>query len=116
MGKSKILMSLIILILLSFFKLTGISAQNNSVINDSIYSDILKEERSIKIIMPDNYKSGSSERYEVIYLTDGEWVAELFPFIYKFARGARRPYRYFSVESAQCAEGCFAYRGNLHVQ
>lgn len=87
MGKSNILMGLIILILISFFQLTGISAQNNSVINDSIYSNILKEERSIKVLLPDNYKSGSSERYEVIYLTDGEWVAELFPFIYKFARG-----------------------------
>ncbi len=87
MGKSNILLGLIILILISFFQLTGISAQNNSVINDSIYSDILKEQRSIKVLLPDNYKSGSSERYEVIYLTDGEWVAELFPFIYKFARG-----------------------------
>ena len=87
MKKSNLLQCLIILILISFFRFTGISAQNNSVINDSIYSDILKEERSIKVILPDSYKPGSSEKYEVIYLTDGEWVVELFPFIYKFAKG-----------------------------
>jgi len=106
----------VLLTFVFFFQLASISAQNNFVINDSVYSNILKEERSVKVILPETYKPGSSEKYEVIYLTDGEWVAELFPFIYKFARGARRPYRYFSVESAQCAKGSFANRGNLHVQ
>lgn len=76
----------VLLIFVFFLQLTSISAQNNSVINDSIYSEILKEQRSVKVILPDNYKPGSSVKYEVIYLTDGEWVAELFPFIYKFAK------------------------------
>ena len=87
MMKRTVLQGGVLLILVFFFQLTSISAQNNSFINDSIYSDILKEERSVRVLLPDNYKSGSSERYEVIYLTDGEWVVELFPFIYKFARG-----------------------------
>jgi predicted alpha/beta superfamily hydrolase len=87
MMKRNLLQGLVSLIFVLFFQSTGVSAQNNSVINDSIYSDILKEERSIKVIMPEAYKPGSSEKYEVIYLTDGEWVADLFPFIYKFAKG-----------------------------
>ena len=31
-------------------------------------------------------KPHASEKFEVIYLTDGEWVVNLFPFIYKFAQ------------------------------
>jgi hypothetical protein len=64
MGKSNILLGLIILILISFFQLTGISAQNNSVINDSIYSDILKELRSLRFSC--RITTNRSWRYEVI--------------------------------------------------
>ncbi len=61
-------------------------AQETQVINDSIYSSILKEQRSIKIVLPENYKPGSDEKYETIFLTDGEWILEPFSFIYKFAK------------------------------
>jgi predicted alpha/beta superfamily hydrolase len=62
------------------------NAQNSAIINDSLYSKILNEERSVKVILPDTYKPGSDEKFEVIYLTDGEWVSDLFPFIYNFAK------------------------------
>jgi predicted alpha/beta superfamily hydrolase len=62
-------------------------AQERTVISDSIYSNVLKEERSIKILLPDTYKPGSTDKYEVIYVTDGEWATDLFSFIYKFAQG-----------------------------
>lgn len=61
-------------------------AQDHSVINDSIYSGILKEERSVKVLLPDNYKPGSPDKYEVIYITDGEWAMEPFSFVYKWAK------------------------------
>jgi predicted alpha/beta superfamily hydrolase len=61
-------------------------AQDRPVISDSIYSNILKEERSIKVLLPDTYKPGSADKYEVIYLTDGEWAMDPFSFIYKFAK------------------------------
>jgi predicted alpha/beta superfamily hydrolase len=61
-------------------------AQDSPVISDSIYSSILKEERSIKVLLPDTYKPGSAEKYEVIYLTDGEWAMDPFSFVYKFAK------------------------------
>lgn len=64
-----------------------ITAQGFTEINDSIYSSILQEQRSLKIFIPDTWKKDSTEKFEVIYLTDGEWVKELFPFIYKFAKG-----------------------------
>jgi len=61
-------------------------AQEGKVISDSIFSMALNEWRSVKVVLPENYETGSKEKYEVIYLTDGEWVVNLFPFIYKFAR------------------------------
>ncbi|MGB8489641.1 MAG: alpha/beta hydrolase-fold protein [Bacteroidales bacterium] len=84
--KRNLLQSLALLIFVLFFQLTNAYAQNNQV-NDSIYSDILKEERSVKVFLPETYKPGSAEKYEVIYLTDGEWAMDLFSYIYKFAKG-----------------------------
>ncbi len=55
-------------------------------INDSIYSEILNEQRSIKVFLPESHDPNSSQTYEVIYITDGEWAHTLFPFVYKFAR------------------------------
>lgn len=63
-----------------------ISAQGFTEVNDSIFSTILQEQRSLKVFIPDTWKKESTEKFEVIYLTDGEWVKELFPFIYKFAK------------------------------
>ncbi len=63
-----------------------VNAQEKSMIKDSIFSDALQEKRLINILLPESYQPGSDDKYEVIYLTDGEWVEELFPFIYKFAQ------------------------------
>lgn len=64
-------------------------AQDHPVIRDSIYSKILEEERSIKVLLPDAYKPGSAEKYEVIYLTDGEWCMDLFSCVYNFAQSEK---------------------------
>jgi predicted alpha/beta superfamily hydrolase len=84
--KRVILNCLLAIIPALLFNVPGVYGQNAQVINDSIYSKILNEERAIKVILPDGYKPGTSEKFEVIYLTDGEWVLEFFPYIYKFAK------------------------------
>jgi predicted alpha/beta superfamily hydrolase len=85
--KKNVPLSLLTLSLFTFLQTFSVcSAQDNSVISDSIYSGILKEERSIKVLLPDNYKPGSPEKYEVIYITDGEWAMEPFSFVYKWAK------------------------------
>lgn len=73
----------IIIILISIS--CALYAQERQAISDSIYSDVLKEQRPIKVLLPETYKPGSADKYEVIYLTDGEWLVNLFPFIYRFA-------------------------------
>ncbi len=62
-------------------------AQEHSGISDSISSSILKEQRSLKVVLPEAYKPGSADKYEVIYVTDGEWATDLFSYIYTFAQG-----------------------------
>lgn len=83
--KRIVLITTLILILISE-AICIVYAQENHVISDSIYSNILKEERSIKIQLPESYNPGSDDKYGVIYVTDGEWAMNLFSFIYKFAQ------------------------------
>ena len=65
----------------------AVFAQERIAISDSIYSNVLKEQRSIKVLLPESYKPGSTDRYEVIYVTDGEWAMDPFSFDYKWAQG-----------------------------
>ena len=61
-------------------------AQQPTVINDSIYSNVLKEWRKIKIRLPEGYKPGDSTRYDVVYMIDGEWSYDVFHMIISLQR------------------------------
>ena len=63
-----------------------IAAQEFSTIRDSIYYEAQKEQRILEIILPQNLNPESNERYEVIYILDGEWNINLVPYIHGFAR------------------------------
>lgn len=43
------------------------------IIRDSIYSDILREERTLEIVLPFHYSAQEASKTGVIYVTDGEW-------------------------------------------
>jgi len=75
---------LFIAILFMVFRVDNINAQDQSEISDSIYSKELGEMRTLKIKIPENFKPGSADKFEVIYITDGEWSMEMFSNIYKF--------------------------------
>jgi predicted alpha/beta superfamily hydrolase len=64
-----------VLLLILFFCAKGSFAQLPvlPVIRDSIYSDILKEVRTIEIVLPEHYSSPAGEKPGVIYVIDGEW-------------------------------------------
>lgn len=47
------------------------------LIQDSLYSNVLNEQRNIRIILPKEYDPNSEKRYDVIYVVDGESVAEI---------------------------------------
>lgn len=58
---------------------------SQEIIKDSIYSEVLKEQRKIEVVLPDDYKPGSAERYEVTYVTDGEWNTKIVANLQRFA-------------------------------
>lgn len=62
-------------------------AQDFNVIRDSVYYDAQNEQRILEIILPGNYTPESNEKYEVIYILDGEWNIHDVPYIHGFARG-----------------------------
>ncbi|MGN8068568.1 alpha/beta hydrolase-fold protein [Mucilaginibacter sp. 22184] len=55
-----------------------------NIIRDSIYSNILKEKRSIEIVLPVGYSDTTAAKYDVIYITDGEWNTQIVANIERF--------------------------------
>ncbi len=62
--------------------------QERIVLRDSIYSQVLQENRALEVLLPNSYRAGSKERYDVVYVLDGEWTRYLLPSSYDFATGA----------------------------
>ena len=62
-----------------YFFSISIQARPHSIITqyDSLYSEVLKEQRPIKVILPKTYDSDLSERFDVLYVLDGEWNTSL---------------------------------------
>jgi predicted alpha/beta superfamily hydrolase len=63
-----------------------VSAQTTGlpVIHDSIYSNILKEERTLEIVLPDDYHPDQASKTGVMYVTDGEWNTNIASDIQEF--------------------------------
>jgi predicted alpha/beta superfamily hydrolase len=82
MRKDNFFLIAIFIVLLGSF--ASAMAQNMTVIHDTIYSDILKEKRIIDIMLPGNQKADANERFDVLYVTDGEWNTKVVLPIYQF--------------------------------
>ncbi|MBN1820542.1 MAG: chitobiase/beta-hexosaminidase C-terminal domain-containing protein [Prolixibacteraceae bacterium] len=79
-----IILILILIFISGLFKQT--KAQDKLTVKDSIYSEILREQRDIVVRLPESYDPASDTKYEVIYLVDGEWTEHPFSFIQKYAQ------------------------------
>jgi predicted alpha/beta superfamily hydrolase len=64
--------SLLFILLLNQFPNRSF-AQDLTPIQDSVYSEVLKESRKLKIYLPSDYKPESTSKYDVIYVLDGDW-------------------------------------------
>src|SRR6187455_222144 len=84
MKNSTSLFNSVLLVLISFSSLTSTVAQQLPGKRDSIYSDILKENRIIQVLLPENYKP--EEKYEVMYVLDGESSIKLISAIQRFTQ------------------------------
>jgi hypothetical protein len=57
---------------------------NLPMLHDSVYSEILKEERGFDVVLPAKYDPQSPEKYEMIYVMDAEWSTRIASNIYEF--------------------------------
>jgi predicted alpha/beta superfamily hydrolase len=60
------------------------AAQGFTIIRDSLYSEALQEKRYLDIILPENFSQKSGEKYEVVYILDGEWNINHVPYTHRF--------------------------------
>src|SRR5688572_16790491 len=82
--KRKIRFASIVLVI--YLLLLSIQAwpQNSGIQYDSLYSNVLKEQRPIKVILPKKYNPSSTDRCDVLYVLDGEWNTSLAEKVYEF--------------------------------
>ena len=59
-------------------------AQNMNTIHDTIYSKILNEKRIVEVLLPEIQKADTNEKYDVLYVTDGEWNMKIISPIYQY--------------------------------
>jgi predicted alpha/beta superfamily hydrolase len=63
---------------------TLLTVHNHSKL-DSLHSDILQQERLIQVFTPPDYKPGSTEKYDVLYVLDGgNWNVALMTHVQTF--------------------------------
>jgi len=85
----KTVFKVLIFIIASVLELNTALAQELTIINDSIFSKVLNEQRGIKIYLPEEYKLGSNEKLNVVYIIDGEMHFDDFLTFYKFAENQK---------------------------
>ncbi|MEE1964333.1 alpha/beta hydrolase-fold protein [Allomuricauda taeanensis] len=56
---------------------------------DSLYSNYLKEQKPLEIIFPKNFKHCVSDKFDVLYVLDGEWNTTLAVRAYEFLEYAK---------------------------
>lgn len=73
-----------VLAIVHYLSHESIAQSSGNVVYDSLYSNILKEQRKIRIVFPNDYHADSTKRYDVIYVTDGEWNTEMVSQIHTY--------------------------------
>jgi predicted alpha/beta superfamily hydrolase len=82
-------------------------AVESTPITDYVFSQILNEQRTLQIYLPEEYKPGADMKYDVVYILDGEIHFDDFLFIYKFARREKLlpPLILVSLSNASASQG-----------
>ncbi|MFI5138033.1 MAG: alpha/beta hydrolase-fold protein [Sphingobacteriales bacterium] len=84
-NKKHVLLMLPVIIICSLFGI--VSAQDLPGKMDSILSEILNEKRFIRVVLPEKYKAGAKEKYDVLYVLDGDWNTKTMTDIQRFIEG-----------------------------
>lgn len=74
---------------LSFFVISANgTAQNLPGKRDSLHSAALNEERVFQVLLPEDYKPGSGQKYDVLYILDGDSNLKDTAAIHQFAQNS----------------------------
>jgi len=65
---------------------TGAEAQLLTAKQESIYSNVLKQNRPVEIYLPKEFEKDAAQRYETLYVLDGDWNAKIVVDIVSFMR------------------------------
>jgi predicted alpha/beta superfamily hydrolase len=83
--KTGLTLVLLIITLCSWACIT--TAQDLPGKRDSIQSTILNEKRVIQVVLPQSYKPGSKDKYDVLYVLDGDWNTKTATDVERFIEG-----------------------------
>ena len=72
--RPRLFLALAVALILNLFNRAN--AQDMPGKRDSLNSAVLNEKRVIQVILPDNYKAGSADKYDVLYIID-DWNIKL---------------------------------------
>jgi predicted alpha/beta superfamily hydrolase len=68
------------------FAWTGAQAQLLPAKPDSVYSNVLKQNRPIEVYLPKELEKDAAQRYETLYVLDGDWNTKVVVDIVSFMR------------------------------
>lgn len=61
--------------------------EDSPIQQDSLYSHVLNEKRALQVILPKGYKPGSPNKYDVLYVLDGETITPYAASTYSLLQG-----------------------------
>lgn len=56
---------------------TSVQAQMLTAKRDSVYSNVLKQSRSVEVYLPEESEKDTAQRYETLYVLDGDWNTQI---------------------------------------
>jgi predicted alpha/beta superfamily hydrolase len=65
---------------------TGAQAQLLTAKQDSVYSNVLKQNRSVDVYLPKEFEKDAAQRYETLYVLDGDWNTQIVVNVVTFMR------------------------------
>jgi predicted alpha/beta superfamily hydrolase len=68
------------------FAWTGAQAQLLTGKSDSVYSNVLKQNRPVEVYLPKEFETEPAQRYETLYVLDGDWNTKIVVDIVNFMR------------------------------
>lgn len=66
------------------FVWTGAQAQLLTAKQDSVYSNVLKQNRPVEVYLPKEFEADATQRYETLYVLDGDWNTKIVADIVNF--------------------------------